>query len=587
MRRAAPAVLLFAIGGAMLAWSWRTWPDILVDFGREAYVAWRLCEGDLLYRDVATLNGPLSPYWNALWCRALGPELTTFIAVNLGLLAGLIGVLYRLLRRAGDALAATTACALVLLLFAFGQFTEIGNYNFVTPYSHELTHGLLLGLIAIACAHAHARTGRTAWLAAAGAALGLGALAKPETAAATAAALLLALLLAARRGIGLGELRAFGLGALLPPALAWGLLALPLGSDGASRALLAPWTAPWQGAVGELRFYRSGMGIDDVAGNAALLLAWSAAEVAVLSLGLALAWLLRRPDLRRPWTAAGLAAATAAGIALFRAGIPWEGWARPWPLYLTGLALACAVPVWRAADDAESRSRLELRLLLVVFSGVLLVKILLYSRIFHYGFALALPATCVVVVALLCWIPAALDARGAWGPAFRAVAFGALVAVAGAHLEGLERHFALKSFTVGRGPDRLRVERGRGTSVGRVIEHLEARLAVGGTLAVLPEGAMLNYLLRRPSSTPYANFMPPEVLLFGEQRMLEAFLTAPPDVVVIVHKDTSEYGLPLFGSDYGQALYDWVRRSYVSELRLGQPPLQQGTRFGIEVLDRR
>ena len=50
-----------AVGAAMLAWTWGTWPDVLVDFGGELYVPWRLAEGDVLYRDVAYFTGPLSP----------------------------------------------------------------------------------------------------------------------------------------------------------------------------------------------------------------------------------------------------------------------------------------------------------------------------------------------------------------------------------------------------------------------------------------------------------------------------------------------------------------------------------------------
>ncbi len=33
----------------MAAWSWRTWPDVLVDYGRELYVPWRLAAGQTLY----------------------------------------------------------------------------------------------------------------------------------------------------------------------------------------------------------------------------------------------------------------------------------------------------------------------------------------------------------------------------------------------------------------------------------------------------------------------------------------------------------------------------------------------------------
>ena len=47
MRALGPIAVLIA-GCGMLAWTWGAWPDPLVDFGREAYVAWRLAEGDAL-----------------------------------------------------------------------------------------------------------------------------------------------------------------------------------------------------------------------------------------------------------------------------------------------------------------------------------------------------------------------------------------------------------------------------------------------------------------------------------------------------------------------------------------------------------
>ena len=74
-------------GAALAAWTWRAWPDPVVDFGRELYVPWRLAQGDTLFRDIAWFNGPLSPYWNALWFRAFGTGLMTIVLVNLALLA--------------------------------------------------------------------------------------------------------------------------------------------------------------------------------------------------------------------------------------------------------------------------------------------------------------------------------------------------------------------------------------------------------------------------------------------------------------------------------------------------------------------
>ena len=64
-RWAGVGVILIA-GVTMLVISWRKWLDPTVDFGRELYVPWQLSQGQVLYRDIAYFNGPLSPYFNAL-----------------------------------------------------------------------------------------------------------------------------------------------------------------------------------------------------------------------------------------------------------------------------------------------------------------------------------------------------------------------------------------------------------------------------------------------------------------------------------------------------------------------------------------
>ena len=46
-------LLILIVGAVMLFWSWGTWPDVLVDFGRELYVPWRITQGDTLYRHLS------------------------------------------------------------------------------------------------------------------------------------------------------------------------------------------------------------------------------------------------------------------------------------------------------------------------------------------------------------------------------------------------------------------------------------------------------------------------------------------------------------------------------------------------------
>ena len=74
----------------MTVWTWQTWADVLVDFGREVYVPWQLTEGKVLYRDIAYFNGPLSPYLNSIWFRLFGTSILTLAICNLAILAALV-----------------------------------------------------------------------------------------------------------------------------------------------------------------------------------------------------------------------------------------------------------------------------------------------------------------------------------------------------------------------------------------------------------------------------------------------------------------------------------------------------------------
>ena len=132
--------------------------------------------------------------------------------------------------------------------------------------------------------------------------------------------------------------------------------------------------------------------------------------------------------------------------------------------------------------------------------------------------------------------------------------------------------------------DRFRADQ-RGKLTVRMLEHIEAHIEPGQTLAVLPEGVMLNYLSRRATSIPFINFMPPELLMFGEDSILHALEEAPPDFIALVHKNTAEYGAPLFGTHYGQRIMAWIEQNYRVIERVGAPPLRD-RRFGMFLLER-
>ena len=288
----------------------------------------------------------------------------------------------------------------------------------------------------------------------------------------------------------------------------------------------------------------------------------------------------RGPLQSRPWAPAAAGAAVFVALAPFLGDIPWLQVARPLPLFgLFGVVYALR-RVTRGADPV----RAGLQLVLLGFALAALAKIFLLARIYQYGFVLAMPATLLLVVALVAWIPGEITRRGGDGRLFRGAAQGLLAAAVAGHLLVMSPFLDAKSARLGAGGDAIRVSPGVARAMARTLATLREDPAPAAPLAVLPEGVMLNYLLRRPTPTPHFSFNPFELRVYGEQEILDGFRSTPPSSVVLIHHDTSEHGARFLGLDYGQSLLAWIRERYRIALQLGDPPLQPGTRFGVAVL---
>ncbi|HVS17632.1 MAG TPA: hypothetical protein VMT18_03445 [Planctomycetota bacterium] len=582
-------LVLAATFVALARWTWGGWPDPLVDFGRELYVPWRLSAGALLQRDIAWFSGPLSQHVNAFLFRIAGISLHTLVVANLLVLAALTLLWWQLLRGLAGTLAATFAGVVLLAVFGFAQLVGIGNYNFVTPYSHEVTHGMLLATGALACLRRFDERREVPALLGAGLLLGLCVLTKVEVALAAlvAVGLWLTLILRAPSAGGPTPKRSmdyFGVALLAP--LAWTLVqgALTLGAARALESTFGGWLHALGGGAGELAFYRAGMGLDAPAQRLGEL-AWRGRWALLLAPFAALAWRLRRGTEVAHASCAAAALVVGALLAWSFGSLQGTGPARPLPLFALAIAAGAWFALRRAADEAEAR-RARALFALAAFAFVLLGKMILNARVQHYGFALALPATLLTIATTVGVLPAALERRGRAGWVLRMAALVLFAGWTAAQLRTTQSFLGRKVVTVGRGEDAFQSDI-RGQYVNEALEAFAALAQPGHTLAVLPEGVMLNYLAESVNPTPFVNFMPPELLLFGEERILAAFEATPPDWILLVHKDTSEYGYPLFGPDYGTQLATWIRSEYAVVRQFAQTPLTPGTVFGIQLLKRR
>jgi hypothetical protein len=607
---AAVVGIFFVIAAAL---SWRKWPDPLIDFGQQLYVPWRLSRGAVLYHDVSYVYGCLSVCYHAVLFKIFGVSLTVLLASNFLILIFLLMLVYRLFLKCSDAWTATTI-GLALTVLAFGQFLDVGNYNYICPYSHEEFHGIVLAVVMMACLARWLQAGGKLPLALAGGCLGLIFLTKPEIFVGAAAPFVVAVIFQWRQIPVLGLVKALllaGVCGLIPLAEFFAGFRSEMDSADAARAVFGAWLPLLHSTGLQLPIYQRNMGLDAPwrhIGQALI-------EFGVLAVGVGLcAWRLTRPTLTALERVIFFALAGGASI-----NYGWQNCGHCLPLLLVVAAILWWRE-WRRNSEFGIRNS-EFGILWLAFSFSMLAKLGFNPRISHYGVFLAMPAFLSAIYLLLHLLPRFLEgARIVPNPQrrdsadmlrvettrapasdrqsrhlspFRAAILIFLLAGLARLAIHSELFYMDKDFTLGSDGDRMvtydpKIDNPKSAPTGAAMASaaawIETNTAPTNTLAVLPEGVMLNYLTRRDNPTPYAVFAF-EVWAFGEQTMLSAYEKNPPDYIVLVQRDSSEYGVPYFGlqKGYGFDVMQWVRRNYEPVELIGSEPLQSGA-FGIKIL---
>jgi hypothetical protein len=509
--------------------------------------------------------------------------------------------------------AATIGLALTVL--AFGQFLDVGNYNYICPYSHEVFHGIVLAVVMMTCLARWLQIGRKLPLALAGVCLGLIFLTKPEVFVGAVAPFAVAVILQWRRVAILDLAKSLLLAAvcgLIPLAgFYFGFLS-EMNSTDAMRAIFGAWLPLLHSTGLQLPIYQRNMGLDAP---------WFHIGQALIEFGgLAVivglcAWRLTRPTLK-PLERV-IFFALAGGVSI---NFGWQNSGHCLPLLL----VVAAILWWREwhRNSEFGIRNSEFGIMWLAFSFSMLAKLGFNPWISHYGIFLAMPAFLSAIYLLLHLLPRWLQSPRSAVPSPQsdwpsdAGQIGLRTADCGLNsfrvavliflLAGLARlsiHSALfykdKDFVLGSGGDRIVTYDPKidptGAAMASAAAWIETHTAPTNTLAVLPEGVMLNYLTRRDNPTPYVVFAF-EVWAFGEQTMLAAYEKNPPDYIVLIQRDSSEYGVPYFGlqKGYGFDVMQWVRRNYEPvELIGSEPPSTlrsaatedgQSGAFGIKIL---
>lgn len=590
-------VSLFCLGvcSCLLAVSWGRWGEFLIDYGREVSIPWRIYRGELLYRDISFAYGPLSPYVQALLFSVFGLHLRVVLIADACILAVILAATARLVFLASDASVAVCSVMVLFVISGLNHMMGIAIFNLLTPYSHALTYGLALSLCALVVLSRQAVKPTSGKALVIGLLTGLVVLTKPEVLIGLAAGLLAGGFLLWRDPDYPGQrlahhLCVFSLGGVAPSAVTYCVLAVVASPGQAGLFMWRAWGPIFESRVTNLAFIQHFVfGTRELAANLGAL-GRSLVENVLIGAYIVSLGVLAKHFGRRFFVLGPVVAVALTGYLYFClprgeiqrlvVDIP-----RAWPTLMAGLLAWLLWRRWRGPRATPVTPGLVALCSLTALALALCVKIFINATLLHYGAMLLGPAGAVWTIILLWFLPGLRREAPNYRPTAFAGALTLLILFLWPILVQSRSYFATRTERVST-PQGSLVLDGRGVAVRALIAWLDREATPGDTLAILPEGAMLNFLSGHPNPTAYDNILLWDCLLQGEKRIEDDFRAAAPDWIVLMHRPTPEYEIGMFCQGYGQGLCRWIADNYEQAALWGDVP-NRDNRFGIMVLRHR
>jgi len=557
--------------------SWRGWGDAVIDFPQQLYIAWRISVGDILYRDIQYFYGPFSQLFNGALFYFFGPGYIILAMANLAIASAITFLIYYSVWRAFDWACGLLAALAFVLIHIFQQMNLISGYNFVAPYSHEATHGtlFLITIIVLSAKIGSFRLGLR-WFGI-GLALGATYLTKPEfiLAGSLVVGIKLILHLYKYRIDGKFILTRLGLGALIPIGGVWGYFFLIgdfsfLDSFRATFAAINP--APSTVLVSNPLYARA-FGLDSYLWeNFSITLKALGKVVVVLAVAFGID--LIEDKKKRNWI--GVVFLSVVALLLLRPQVLQIE--STWPfLSSLGLVLVCFLG-WRRIIEGKS---FELALFLGIGSLAVSLKIYFNASFAVFGFYLLVPCTVFLTILgfhILPKIQANVFSRSLYLRWAFAVLIGSISINAVLHSSW---YYDQKTLPIGEGRDRfysfgyVGEEFTSALLLKEVISRLGRLSDSKSTLMVVPEGLLVNYLLRWQNPTPFLQTFIVKTIYDasgGTEYILNRLEQRSPDYVLYLRR-APEFADPIYkirGPDgFANAPLDWIEARYSEIDRIG------------------
>ncbi len=588
----------------LLQQSWLRWSDPLIDFPRDLYYAWRISEGDVLYRHLANWYGPLANLAQGAGFKLFGVGIDTMVWMNLALTVLSLLLLRAIFGRIGNRLSVWLGSVVFLGVFAVGNLSDIANYNFLTPYVAQSTYCFFGLLVVLWGLLRHLQSDRNIWLGVTGLGLAVAYLDKPEATLAAAGALAvyfsMQVLRRSRQSAGAASWLLRGLAwvgggffALWLPVFIyfWTQDGLAFALGAANRVLVTMLDPAFREAAVSGPMMQYYLGTDHPAQNFLMEVKSGALFMLVCGGMMGGAWLWNHQRVLSPLWRLGMFTAMAAAILGGWLGMLCDAWQGVAPsLALPGIGAALVALGWSGREawlGGADFSRATGLAVVGVAAGLMLTRMALNPMFSHYGFFLMPLAVWFMIHLMVVEAPRRIanprDDRVNWLlPALFALL---VLFAAGVVMRAELASYATKTYEIGQGRDRFFTYQPKKTASGTLVHMTGVMLdtmlracrlkaPAAQTLVAFPEGIAVNYHLRVPSALAEVEFNPAALGYAGREHLLQELQAHPPEAVCLFSRDYSEYGAKYFGADEasGRSLLLWIDQHYRQAVQAGLTP---------------
>lgn len=124
---------------------WLKQGSITVDTGREFYIPFEMLKGQVLYKDIFNIYGPLSYQINALSFLVFGQKINSLYVLGVINSFVILSTLYLISREFLDRIFSF----LIVLFVMYSSIFTVGLFNFNLPYSFAMSYGFSAFLVAV------------------------------------------------------------------------------------------------------------------------------------------------------------------------------------------------------------------------------------------------------------------------------------------------------------------------------------------------------------------------------------------------------------------------------------------------------